>query len=327
MPILQGQLANVVEWNESQPDVIFWKWKNKELKKSSRLIIRPGQDAIFLYNGRVEGIFHDEGNFEIESQIIPFLSTLKGFKFGFNSGLRAEVVFINTKQLSLKWGTRNAVMIQAPGMPGGLPIRAFGLSAVQVSDPLELIDKIAGIKDVFTLSDVQERVTAVLDGLLMRWIAREGKDMFNLQAYSREIGAGIRSDLDMELLKLGLTVKAFDVSSFNYPEEIQKKINQNASYAMVGDTDRYQKIAMTDAMSQPGGSGGSKGSSPMGDTAASMAGMMAGMQMAREMFPGAAPQNTAPAGHGVPAGANFCSVCGTKLEGAKFCPECGTKIG
>ena len=321
-------MANVVEWNESQPDVIFWKWKNKELKKSSRLIIRPGQDAIFLYNGRVEGIFRDEGNFEIESQIIPFLSTLKGFKFGFNSGLRAEVVFINTKQLSLKWGTKNAVMIQAPGMPGGLPIRAFGMCAVQVSDALELIDKVAGIKDMFTLADVQQRVTAVLDGLLMRWIAREGKDMFNLQAYAREIGTGIRGDLDMELLKLGLTVKAFDISSFNYPDEIQKKINQNASYAMVGDTDRYQKIAMTDAMAQPGGSGGA-GRSPMGDTAASMAGMMAGMQMAKEMFPG----NTAPAGqasaseNAAPTGSKFCPECGTKLEGAKFCPECGKKIG
>lgn len=322
MAILQGQLANVVEWNESQPDVILWKWKNKELKKSSRLIIRPGQDAIFMYNGRVEGVFRDEGNFEIESQIIPFLSTLKGFKFGFNSGLRAEVVFINTKQLSLKWGTKNAVMLQAPGMPGGLPIRAFGLCSFQVSDALELIDKIAGIQDVFTVGDVQERVTAVLDGLLMRWIAREGKDMFNLQAFSREIAGGIRGDLDMELLKLGLTVKSFDISSFSYPEEIQKKINQNASYAMVGDTDRYQKIAMTDAMSQPGGSG--RGSA-MGDTASSMAGMMAGMQMAREVF-GQGQQGQSASAQS-PAGAKFCSQCGHKLENAKFCPECGAKVG
>lgn len=317
MAILQGQLANVVEWNESQPDVILWKWKNKELKKSSRLVIRPGQDAIFMYNGRVEGVFRDEGNYEIESQIIPFLSTLKGFKFGFNSGLRAEVVFINTKQLSLKWGTKNAVMLQAPGMPGGLPVRAFGLCVFQVSDAMELIDKVAGIQDVFTIGDVQERVTAVLDGLLMRWIAREGKDMFNLQAFSREIGGGIRGDLDMELLKLGLTVKSFDISSFSYPEEIQKKINQNASYAMVGDTERYQKIAMTDAMSQSGGGRGSA----MGDTAVSMAGMMAGMQMAREVFTPGSPNA------GTAAGAKFCSQCGHKLESAKFCPECGAKVG
>ena len=90
------ELANVVEWNESRDNVLFWKWENSEIKKGSRLVVRPGQDAIFLYNGKVEGVCKEEGSFDIESQIIPFLSTLKGFKFGFNSGLRAEVLFINT---------------------------------------------------------------------------------------------------------------------------------------------------------------------------------------------------------------------------------------
>ena len=43
----------------------------------------------------------------MESDIIPFLSTLKGFKFGFNSGIRAEVLFINTKEVLVKWGTKS----------------------------------------------------------------------------------------------------------------------------------------------------------------------------------------------------------------------------
>ena len=97
MGLFSKQFANVIEWSEYRDDVIFWKWTNNEIKKDSRLIVHQGQDAIFLYNGRIEGIFTDEGSYEIESQIIPFLSTLKGFKFGFNSGLRAEVLFVNTK--------------------------------------------------------------------------------------------------------------------------------------------------------------------------------------------------------------------------------------
>ena len=119
-----NQLANVVEWEEFRDDVIFWKWSNKELKKSSRLVIRPGQDAIFLYNGRIEGIFTEEGNYEVESQIIPFLSSLKGFKFGFNSGLRAEVLFVNTKEFTVKWGTKSSVLIPTPGMPACPSVRS-----------------------------------------------------------------------------------------------------------------------------------------------------------------------------------------------------------
>ena len=85
---------------------------NDEIKKGSKLIIRQGQDAIFMYNGKIEGIFKDEGSFDIESQIIPFLSTLKGFKFGFNSGVRAEVLFVNTKEFTERWGTKNPISVQ-----------------------------------------------------------------------------------------------------------------------------------------------------------------------------------------------------------------------
>ena len=108
MGLFGKQFANVVEWEETRDDVIFYKWNNEEIKKGSRLIIRPGQDAIFMYNGKTEGIFTDEGSYDIESDIVPFLSTLKGFKFGFNSGIRAEVLFINTKEFVMKWGTKNA---------------------------------------------------------------------------------------------------------------------------------------------------------------------------------------------------------------------------
>ena len=315
------QFANVVEWEEFRDDVIFWKWSNKELKKSSRLIIRPGQDAVFLYNGRIEGVFTDEGNYELESQIIPFLSTLKGFKFGFNSGLRAEVLFVNTKEFTVKWGTKSSVLIPTPGMPGGLPIRAFGTFQMKVSDYVALMDKIAGLKREFTVDDLRERVMAEVDQLLMRWIMKEGKDMFNLQANAREIGQGICDDLDMELRKSGLAITNFTISSVNYPEEVQAKINQNASYAMVGDLDRYQRIAMMDAM-QNGGD------SAAGSAMGAAAGMAAGFQMANQMFGGGQQQAASAGQTQAAAGATkFCINCGAKLPAeAKFCASCGNKL-
>lgn len=72
MGFFSNQLSNIVEWEQFRDDMIFWKWYNKEIKKGSKLIIRPGQDAIFMFNGKIEGIFKDEGSFDIESQIIPF---------------------------------------------------------------------------------------------------------------------------------------------------------------------------------------------------------------------------------------------------------------
>ena len=327
MGLFSGQFANVVEWQEYRDDMLFWKWSNKEIKKGSRLIIRPGQDAIFLYNGKVEGIFRDEGSYDIESAIIPFLSTLKGFKFGFNSGLRAEVLFINTKEVLVKWGTKNPVLIPAPGLPGGMPIRAFGTFTCKVADYDALIEKVAGIKQQYSVEDVRERIISMLDQLLMKWIAKEGKDMFNLQVNADAIGRGIREDLDMEMSKIGISIASFAISSFNYPESVQKMAEKAAAQSMIGDVGRFQQVAMGEAMAKGNGGG----------TASDMAGMAMGMAMGQQMAAqmaqamnggaqtaGTAAETGAPAGGG--AAPNFCPNCGTKTNGANFCPNCGQKL-
>ncbi len=334
MGLFGGQLANVVEWNENRDDVIFYKWNNDEIKKGSKLIVRAGQDAIFMFNGKVEGIFKDEGSFDIETQIVPFLSTLKGFKFGFNSGMRAEVLFVNTKEFIIKWGTKNAISIPAPNLPGGMPIRAFGTFTCKVDDYLALIDKVAGVKKQFTVDDVKERVITKVDQLLMKWITKEGKDMFNLQANAYDIGNGIKTDLDMEISQIGISITAFNIESFSYPDSVRKMQEQAASESMMGDVNKHMQMQMAEGMA--------KGNAA-GDTANTMASMQMGMMMGQQMMNAMAGtmnqgmnpgmnqgmnqgvQQAAPAGDGqVP---KFCPNCGTATNGAKFCSNCGTKLG
>lgn len=320
MGLFSVQFSNVVEWEEYRDDVLFWKWNNNEIKKGSKLIIRQGQDAVFMFNGKVEGIFCDEGSFDVESEIIPFLSTLKGFKFGFNSGMRAEVLFINTKEITVNWGTKNVINIPAQGLPGGMPIRAFGNFTCKISDHDVLIEKIAGVKKQFTIDDVKERVIGVLDQLLMKWIVKNGRDMFNLQSSADEIANGICEDLDMEMSKIGICITSFNISSFSYPEEVQKMAQKAASQSMVGDMNKYQQFAMASSM-EKGGIGGSVA----GDMAGLQMGMVMGQQMVNQMQnqinqPGAAQ------GSGASQIPNFCPNCGTKTNGANFCSNCGTKL-
>lgn len=314
MGLFRNQFSNVVEWEEYRDDCIFWKWTNKEIKKGSRLIIRPGQDAIFLYNGNIEGIFKEEGEFDIDSQIIPFLSTLKGFKFGFNSGMRAEVLFVNTKEFNVNWGTKNPISIPYSGLPGGMPIRAFGNFAFKVSDYVCLIDKVAGIKQMYTVEDVKERVVAVLDQLLMKWISKEGKDMFNLQANAYDIASGIKEDLDMQISKLGIEITDFNIASFSYPEEITKMQNKAASQSMVADMGKYGQMAMADNI-------GKDGNNIASDMMSVQMGMAMGQQMMNNINNGNSQTSSTAAGT-----YKFCPNCGTPVNGAKFCSNCGTKL-
>lgn len=323
MGFLKNQFSSVIEWNENGAGVLFYKFQNQEIKKGSRLIIRPGQDAIFLYNGKVEGIFQEDGDYDIESDILPFLTTLKSFKFGFNTPLRAEVLFINTKELLVKWGTKNAINLQAPGLPGGMPIRAFGTFNCRVAAHDVLIEKLAGIRQTYTVEDVKERIIASLDQLLMSWISKEGRDMFNLQADARNIAKGIEGELDADMETLGIAISGFTIESFSYPEEIRKMQEKAAAQSMVGDMNKYTQMAAADSMGK-GGTGAGMASDMVG----LQMGMAIGQQMVNQMnMNGSAntagqTQQAAQSG----AGPKFCPNCGTPTTGTKFCGNCGTQL-
>ncbi len=324
MGFLKNQFSSVIEWNENGSGVLFYKFQNQEIKKGSRLIIRPGQDAIFLYNGRVEGVFVEDGDYDIESDIIPFLTTLKSFKFGFSTPLRAEVLFINTKELMVKWGTKNAINLPAPGLPGGMPIRAFGAFNCRVAAHDVLIEKLAGIRQTYTVGDVKERIIASLDQLLMSWISKEGRDMFNLQADARNIARGIEGELDADMRSLGIAISGFTIESFSYPEEIRKMQEKAAAQSMVGDMNKYTQMAAADSLGK-GGNGTGMASGMVG----LQMGMALGQQMVNQMNMGGA--NSASAAQGQPAGQGgqgpkFCPNCGTPTTGMKFCGNCGNQL-
>lgn len=321
------QLANVIEWADEGEGVLFCKWDNEEIKKGSVLILRPGQDAAFFYNGKLEGIFREEGRYEVESKIIPFLSTLKGFKFGFKAGLKAEVLFINTKGIVGNWGTKTPVNIPSQALPGGIPIRANGTYVMKVDDAQKLMDEIAGMSREFTAEDARSRIDPVVGSMLMKHITKEGRDFFHLQAYADEIGEGIRADLDTKLKKSGITLTEFNIASFSYPKEVQDMVNKVASQSMIGgNMQTYQQVAFADSMTNNNG----------GNTAASMAQMAAGLAMGQQMAgslfagnnaAGNAGAGAAASGSTAASGAKFCPNCGHPVKpGAKFCENCGNKL-
>ena len=250
--------------------------------------------------------------------------------------MRAEVLFINTKEFTVRWGTANAINIPAPNLPGGIPIRSHGTYNFKVHDYIKLIDKIAGVKSSYCVEDVRLRITSFLDQYLMKWIAKEGKDMFNLTISASDIASGMKTDLDMKLFDSGISITDFNIMSFTYPEEIQKAINKNASQSMIGDVNRYQQINI--------GEGIANGNVRGGGVASDMTGMMMGMQMANTMMQGmnqnmqqmnqnmqGMNQNTQGMNPNSTAAnpsvkPNFCPNCGQKTGTANFCPNCGQKL-
>jgi membrane protease subunit (stomatin/prohibitin family) len=316
-----GQGKDTIEWLEYRPDVLFYKWKGMEIKRGSHLIVRPGQKAIFYANGVIEGIFENEGNFDIESQILPFLSTLKGwFTLRGDTGLRAEVYFVNSKELLMQWGTRQRITIPTVEVPSGIPIGMNGTLVIEFRDYLAFISKVAGVRDTYSVSDISQRILGELDGIVSEAVLAGQQYVgvgviASLQANSRRLGKAMAAELDKELFDIGLGIRDINIISVNYPEEIQKMQDKVASQAFVSDTGKYAALQMADGMAKGGGGGGTE--------IASLGAQMAmGAQLAQSMsqsMQGAPARQAAPSG-----GDRFCPRC-RKMVSGKFCSDCGAE--
>jgi len=320
------QLSTVVEWKESESEnVIFHKFPDSELKLGSKLILRPGQNALFLYDGALAGVFPKEGSFDIESEIIPFISNIAGFKFGFDPGHRAEVVFVNTKELTSLWGTVQPIYLQDARFPGGIPIRANGIFVVKAEKYGTMMEKLAGAQNDFTVENVKTRILASLNTLVVKHTAAAGDFMY-LQTHLAEISDAVKEDLNKELSDIGLMVCDFKISQVSYPKTVSDMIEKVASQGMIGgNMGVYQQTAMADAMSNAMEGGPT--------TAGTFASMAAGMSMANSMAQNM--MNNMQTGNSTPNSSvntsgnapKFCPQCGKPVTpGAKFCQECGNKL-
>lgn len=313
------QGKDTIEWEEFRDDMLFYKWPEKEIKKDSHLIIRPGQKAIFYANGAVEGVFEQPGTYSIETEIVPFLSTLKGiFSLRGDTGMRAEVYFINSKQLLLPWGTRQRLMIPTAEVPSGIPVGCNGNLIIEVQDYGRFIEKVAGVKDSYNLGDISERIMGeispiIAEAMLGGQQAIGLNVLISLQQNSRKLGMAINSELDKELSDFGIRSMDVNILSINYPEDVQKMAEEVAGQAFIGNVGKYAAVQMANSFANTKGDG---------NIAALGAQIAMGAQLAQQM--GGA-MNGGGVNESQRATATYvCTNCGSSsTTPSKFCPQCG----
>src|SRR3954462_10749320 len=142
---LRGELIDIIEWIDDTRDTMVYRFAryDNEIKYGAKLVVRESQVAAFVNEGRLADVYHP-GTYTLETQNMPILSTLRGWKYGFSSPFKAEVYFVSTKQFTdFKWGTQNPVILRDPEF-GMVRLRAFGGFSVRVVDPPALLRELAG---------------------------------------------------------------------------------------------------------------------------------------------------------------------------------------
>ncbi|WP_431472543.1 SPFH domain-containing protein [Nonlabens sp. SCSIO 43208] len=276
---LSHEFIDIVEWLDYTDDTIahrFERYQN-EIKNGAKLIVREGQAAVFVNEGQLADVF-TPGTYDLTTQNLPILSTLKGWKYGFNSPFKAEVYFVNTHLFTdEKWGTKNPITLSDDRF-GLVEIRAFGTYAFKINDPGKFIIDIVGTDNNFTNFEINEHLKSLIATRFTDTVGEANLPIELYAANTSELSETCKEVMQPEFLGVGISLERFYIENVSMPEDLKKEIFEYSRIDKL-DLDKLTKFktakAIEAAAANEGGTAGAGMGMGMGFVLAQqMGGMM-----------------------------------------------------
>ncbi|MCB0976441.1 MAG: SPFH domain-containing protein, partial [Acidimicrobiales bacterium] len=285
MDKLKGELVDIIEWIDDSRSTLAWRFPRyqNEIKNGAQLIVREGQEAVFVYRGALADRF-GPGHYELKSENLPILSTLQGWKHGFDSPFRSEVYFINTRPVTdLRWGTPTPVTVRDPDFKM-VQVRANGLCVIKIADAEIFLKEVIGTDSSVEVDEITELLRRVITTAFSDMVLETKLGVIDLQGRQVELSQKLKEFVATRVDdEYGLSVEDITMT-ISLPEEITAAMTRGVARGVeeggfldnVGDLNRYTQARQADAMlaaaQNPGGGG----------TMGEMMGMGMGMAMANQ---------------------------------------------
>lgn len=285
---LKGEVVDIIEWIDDSRSTLAWRFPRyqNEIKNGAQLIVREGQKAVFVYRGSLADQF-EPGHYELKSENLPILSTLQGWKHGFDSPFRSEVYFINTRPVTdLRWGTPQPITVRDPDFKM-VQVRANGLCVVKIVDVEIFLKEVIGTDSAVEADEIAELLRRVISMAFSDMVLETGLGAIDLQgqqvALSGKLAQFVQERIDDEF---GLHVPEMTMN-ISLPDEITQAMTRGVAKGVEAsgfvenvDLNKYQQAQAADAMLA---AAENEGGSVMGDMMQMGMGVAMAGQMANQM--------------------------------------------
>jgi membrane protease subunit (stomatin/prohibitin family) len=280
---LRGELVDIIEWIDDGRHTLVWRFPryHNQIKHGAQLIVRPGQLALLVREGRLADVFAP-GQHRLETRNLPVLSTLAGWAYGFDSPFKAEVYFVSTRLITdLKWGTPSPVLLRDPDF-GPLRVRAFGTYTLRALDPKRLLEQLVGTDGAFESDEIGELLRSIIATAFADLVAKAEIALVDLsknyQSLSDRLRDLVRTRIDDEY---GLEIPQLYIVNVSAPAEVEQALDARSSMNVIGDAAAYQAYQLGRAMPVAA-------ANPAGGLAGAGVGVGMGMAIASPMLSGGA---------------------------------------
>jgi membrane protease subunit (stomatin/prohibitin family) len=275
---ITSQLIEIIEWTDDGTGTLVWRFpvRANEIKNGAKLVVREGQSAIFVNEGKLADVF-GPGTYTLTTQNLPILATLKGWKYGFNSPFKAEVYFVAmTAFTDLKWGTQNPIMLRDPEI-GPVRLRAFGAFAVRVSEPAKFMRTLVGADGRFEIEEILGQLKRTLVARFTNALGQAKVPALDLAGNYDELSRRLLPVLQMDFEEMGLTITKFLIENISLPPEVEKILDKRSEMGLIGNMQAYAAYQAASAIPDAARTPNSLAGAGMGLAAGmAMGGQMAG---------------------------------------------------
>ena len=256
MDFIKGELIEIIEWTDDSRDTLSYRFPDddKEIKRGAQLIVRESQVVQVVYLGQLGDLFAP-GKHTLTTDNIPVLTTLKGWKYGFESPFKADVYFVVTRLFAgNKWGTSNPVMMRDSDF-GIVRLRAFGTYDFRIVEPAKFLKEVAGTDQHFRLDEFADVMRSRIVSVFSDALASSKVPALDVAARYTELGDALLPLINPVIRdKYGIEMSSFILENVSVPPEVEAAIDKRSSMAAVGNLNDYVKYQMAQGL-EKGGSG------------------------------------------------------------------------
>lgn len=246
---LGKQFIEIIEWTDDSRDTLVWRFEhpNNEIKYGAKLIVRESQAAVFVNEGQLADVY-GPGTHTLITQNMPVLSTLKGWKYGFESPFKAEVYFVSTRVFpNRKWGTRNPVMLRDPEI-GPVRIRAFGTYSLRINDPAKFVKELVGTAGQFRAEDADDKLRNLIITRFTDIIGESKIPVLDMAGNVNEFSNYIKEKVAHDLNAYGIEIVNVLVENISLPPEAEALLDKRSGMGILGNLDQYAKFQAANAL-------------------------------------------------------------------------------
>ena len=252
MDFIKKQLIEIIEWQDDSRDTLSYRWpdQDKEIKNNAQLIVRESQIAQFVYLGKYADAM-GPGKHTLTTENIPVLSTILGWKYGFETPFKADVYYITTRVFAgNKWGTSNPIMMRDKDF-GVVRMRAFGQYDFKIVNPPLFLKEVAGTDDHFRLDEFADVMRSKIVTVFTEAIAAAKIPALDVASRYTEIGEALLPAINPQTTaKYGIEITSFNIENVSLPPEVEQAIDKRGAMTTIGDMGDYIKYNMANAVAE-----------------------------------------------------------------------------